>query len=230
MRILLVFLFLVSVNWSFSAQTVLDYYQSLKKSGGGYIYQMFQSNNQVWALSEETEQILPVKADLANGYLTLFDEGTGGGGVYATYALFYDAAKNPTLAETVYLDNGIGGMRELYRLRIYTLSGGVFQEVSAKSFPAFNYKTFVSDTLQQKYKTLESVLTNLHYRVTLPQYGTTVTITLQEIDNKFQIDKLGENEKKLLKEFIGKFAGFSAGVNFNKTKAVFEFAPIKKIQ
>ena len=156
-------------------KTVLDYYKLLKwkhlaapfvfarrgdkwiaVEGDGYD---FDSPGTDW----EKDRLYPVDIDIANGYLEITDEGTGGGTAYTQIALFR-RADNSAFAALNFFGMGIDYV-EASSPKFYSWNGSALTDITSSVFP---------DSLVQE---------KTRNRFSLPRVGTVIHYSLYKGDS-----------------------------------------------
>ncbi|MBN1531112.1 MAG: hypothetical protein JXA20_00480 [Spirochaetes bacterium] len=161
--------------------SILDYYRALPgelfagPSGTGYRYTIDFTKGKYVTKSDAGYEIHPV-VDLRNGYISITDNGTGGGSILQEIALFIDRRRRHYLAVNLSSHDGITMEA---RFDIYRVDSGGFVKVTDSVLPKVALARFLKTP--EDYPTLRKYFSGRpFYSViyTLPRIGTTVKATL----------------------------------------------------
>lgn len=149
--------------------------------------------NKGWSTKEDLNEKEYLTVDLKNGYLSINDEGTGGGFIQQECALFKNTISNHYIVFAQTLCDGIS-MKEVIVIFLYKNS--LLEDITnSRIIPSINYKHFCNTIPDSK--ALTQLFSKSKYsmiRYSLPRYGTTIIATIDYNNIESNIDYL--NEKK----------------------------------
>lgn len=156
------------------AQSVVDHYRSLvAQTRDDSAYTLTQTASGWRAKGTEEFANVRVVVDIANGFISLNDEGTGGGNVVTEIALFKPAAGGPILGHAQRYHDGSSAMAG--KARFFQLTANRWQDLPMASLPPLMPPLFVATRANPPVPydgELRPVV------VHLPRTGTTVDVYL----------------------------------------------------
>jgi hypothetical protein len=151
-------------------KNVIDYYKtlpdSLKKG-----YNLSFSNNKWMSSSCADYEIFPT-VDIKNGYIEIYDEGTGGGISVLKVVLYRKANSKGLIGVSYYQGDFIDADCSIYFLEY---NNDKWEIANNKILPDISYKNFMNS----KYKLSKNLLGKFSIYYNLPQHGPTITLNLK---------------------------------------------------
>lgn len=226
-------------------QNVVDYYNELPtsifadKDLGNIKYPLSKKGDTWIAQSFADYEFNPI-VDLANGYIDINDEGTGGGNVLLKVVLFRKSDEAPIIAVS---KGGFNGMYTESSITFYEKLNNTWVEAT-DVFPSIEIDRFLHNKYKERsYKKDAIVTPNLTTLTELPQVGTRLNVYLNfnkfdyliaSNQNPLTYKSFTETEREKLGAIIDNIAIESFELKFDKIQGKFEiqdstFLKIKEV-
>lgn len=163
-------MFFVSISVFAQKKSVVDYYKLLPDSLT-HNYKLSFSNNKWVSQSSADYEIYPT-VDIKNGYIKIYDEGTGGGESVLKIVL-YRKKDGTALLGVSFLEGDFMDVDcSVYFLEY---NNNKWEVVNSKVLPDITYKNF----LKPNYVLSKNLLGNFSIYYDLPQHGTSINVALK---------------------------------------------------